>query len=188
VAPGRRSELRRLHEQGIKIAIDDFGTGFSALGQLRRFPIDVIKVDRSFVQGIENDPRDAAITANVVRLAHSLGILAIAEGIETDRQLASARELGRPIPAHEMNECSRPRGTARLFSALPRGGSNLSRNPPAADEPAIDCRRCACGEYRWLTASSHARMIVTIDTRNRHRCPRLASCSSPTEPPPTPRS
>jgi diguanylate cyclase len=109
-----QNELRRLHEQGIKIAIDDFGTGFSALGQLRRFPIDVIKVDRSFVQGIENDPRDAAITANVVRLAHSMGILAIAEGIETDRQLASAREygcdqaqgylFGRPIPAHEMND------------------------------------------------------------------------------------
>ncbi len=108
-----QNELRRLHEQGIKIAIDDFGTGFSALGQLRRFPIDVIKVDRSFVQGIENDPRDAAITANVVSLAHSLGILAIAEGIETDGQLASVREYGcdqaqgylfsRPVPAHEMD-------------------------------------------------------------------------------------
>jgi diguanylate cyclase (GGDEF)-like protein/PAS domain S-box-containing protein len=109
-----QNELQRLHAQGIKIAIDDFGTGFSALGQLRRFPIDVIKVDRSFVQGIENDPRDAAITANVVSLAHSLGILAIAEGIETDGQLASVREygcdqaqgylFGRPLPAHEMDE------------------------------------------------------------------------------------
>ncbi len=108
-----QNELRRLHEHGIRIAIDDFGTGFSALGQLRRFPIDVIKVDRSFVQGIENDPRDAAITANVVNLAHSLGILAIAEGIETDGQLASVREygcdhaqgylFGRPLPAHEMD-------------------------------------------------------------------------------------
>ena len=73
----------------------------------------MIKVDRSFVQGIENDPRDAAITANVVNLAHSLGILAIAEGIETDGQLASVREygcdhaqgylFGRPLPAHEMD-------------------------------------------------------------------------------------
>ncbi|HEX3830785.1 MAG TPA: EAL domain-containing protein, partial [Solirubrobacteraceae bacterium] len=109
-----QNELGRLHEHGIRIAIDDFGTGFSALGQLRRFPIDVIKVDRSFVQGIENDPRDAAITANVVNLAHSLGILAIAEGIETDGQLASVRGygcdhaqgylFGRPLPAHEMDQ------------------------------------------------------------------------------------
>jgi diguanylate cyclase (GGDEF)-like protein/PAS domain S-box-containing protein len=108
-----QNELRRLHEQGVKIAIDDFGTGFSALGQLRRFPIDVIKVDRSFVQGIETDQRDAAITANVVSLAHSLGIVAIAEGIETDGQLESVREygcdqaqgylFGRPAPAHEMD-------------------------------------------------------------------------------------
>lgn len=55
-----QNELRRLHKHGVRIAIDDFGTGFSALGQLRRFPTDVIKVDRSFVQGIETDPRDAA--------------------------------------------------------------------------------------------------------------------------------
>ncbi len=108
-----QAELRRLHEHGVRIAIDDFGTGFSALGQLRRFPIDVIKVDRSFVQGIETDPRDAAITASVVNLAHSLGIVAIAEGIETAGQLASVREygcdhaqgylFGRPRPAHELD-------------------------------------------------------------------------------------
>jgi diguanylate cyclase (GGDEF)-like protein/PAS domain S-box-containing protein len=108
-----QNELRRLHQHGVKIAIDDFGTGFSALGQLRRFPIDVIKVDRSFVQGIENDARDAAITASVVNLAHSLGIVAIAEGIETNAQLASVREygcdhaqgylFGRPLPVHEMD-------------------------------------------------------------------------------------
>ena len=78
----------------MRIAIDDFGTGFSSLGQLRRFPIDVIKVDRSFVQGVEHDAKDAAITANVVSLAHALGLVAIAEGIETDGQLASMRELG----------------------------------------------------------------------------------------------
>ena len=78
----------------MRIAIDDFGTGFSSLGQLRRFPIDVIKVDRSFIQGVEHDAKDAAITANLVSLAHALGLVAIAEGIETDGQLASVRELG----------------------------------------------------------------------------------------------
>ncbi|MDX6540941.1 MAG: hypothetical protein QOI71_2551 [Gaiellales bacterium] len=89
-----RAELQSLHEDGVSIAIDDFGTGFSSLAQLRRFPIDMIKVDRSFVQGAEHDPRDAAITANVVSLAHALGLVAMAEGIESETQLASLRELG----------------------------------------------------------------------------------------------
>jgi diguanylate cyclase (GGDEF)-like protein/PAS domain S-box-containing protein len=89
-----RAELQALHRDGVGIAIDDFGTGFSSLGQLRRFPIDMIKVDRSFVQGAEHDPRDAAITANVVSLAHALGLVAMAEGIESEAQLASLRELG----------------------------------------------------------------------------------------------
>ena len=89
-----RAELQALHHDGVSIAIDDFGTGFSSLGQLRRFPIDMIKVDRSFIQGAEHDPRDAAITANVVSLAHALGLVAMAEGIESEAQLASLRELG----------------------------------------------------------------------------------------------
>jgi diguanylate cyclase (GGDEF)-like protein/PAS domain S-box-containing protein len=87
-------ELQRLHSAGVGIAIDDFGTGFSSLEQLRRFPVDMIKIDRSFVQGGELDPRDAAITANVVSLAHALGLIAMAEGIESPAQLASLRELG----------------------------------------------------------------------------------------------
>ena len=97
----------------MRIAIDDFGTGFSSLGQLRRFPIDVIKVDRSFVQGVEHDAKDAAITANLVTLAHALGLVAIAEGIESNGQLESIRELGcdlaqgflfaRPVPPDEVS-------------------------------------------------------------------------------------
>jgi diguanylate cyclase (GGDEF)-like protein/PAS domain S-box-containing protein len=89
-----RAELQELHRLGVRIAVDDFGTGFSSLGQLRSFPVDMIKVDRSFVQGIEHDAKDAAITANLVSLAHALGLLAIAEGIESDGQLTSLRELG----------------------------------------------------------------------------------------------
>ena len=89
-----RSELQQLHDEGVRIAIDDFGTGFSSLGQLRSFPVDMIKVDRSFVQGVEDEAKDAAITANLVALAHALGLQAIAEGIESDSQLASLRALG----------------------------------------------------------------------------------------------
>jgi len=104
-----RAELEELHEHGVRIAIDDFGTGFSSLGHLRRLPVDLIKVDRSFVQGIEHDAKDAAITANLASLAHALGVLAIAEGIESEGQLESVRKLGcdlaqgflfaRPAPA-----------------------------------------------------------------------------------------
>jgi diguanylate cyclase (GGDEF)-like protein/PAS domain S-box-containing protein len=109
-----RTELQLLHEEGVRIAIDDFGTGFSSLGQLRRFPVDMIKVDRSFVQGVENEAKDAAITANLVTLAHALGVLAIAEGIESNGQLASLRGLGcdlaqgylfaRPLPAGQIRD------------------------------------------------------------------------------------
>ena len=89
-----RAELRNVHELGVRIAIDDFGTGFSSLGHLRRFPVDVLKVDRSFIQGVERDARDAAITANLASLAHALGLIAIAEGIESDDQLAAVKDLG----------------------------------------------------------------------------------------------
>ena len=88
------TELQELHAQGVRIAIDDFGTGFSSLAQLRRFPVDLIKVDRSFVQGIEHDMRDEAITTHTVNLAHAIGVLAIAEGVESDGQLSSIDELG----------------------------------------------------------------------------------------------
>ncbi len=107
-----RAELQQLHDAGVGIAIDDFGTGFSSLAQLRHFPVDMIKVDRSFVQGVERDPKDTAITTNVVALAHALGLIAVAEGIETDGQLAHMRTVGcdvgqgylfsRPAPGDEM--------------------------------------------------------------------------------------
>jgi diguanylate cyclase (GGDEF)-like protein/PAS domain S-box-containing protein len=109
-----RAELRGLHERGVQIAIDDFGTGVSSLGQLRRFPVDMIKVDRSFIQGVEHDAKDAAIAANLVSLAHALGLVAVAEGIESDGQLTSMRELdcdlaqgflfARPVPAGDMTD------------------------------------------------------------------------------------
>ena len=87
-------QLQRLHDRGVKIAIDDFGTGFSSLSQLRHFPVDLLKVDRSFVQGVEHDAKDAAITANLVSLAHAIDVQAIAEGIESSGQLSELRAVG----------------------------------------------------------------------------------------------
>lgn len=107
-----RRELEELHALGVRIAIDDFGTGFSSLGQLRHFPIDMIKVDRSFVQGSELDAKDATITSNLISLAHALNVVAVAEGIESRGQLDSLRQFGcdgaqgflfsRPAPAAEI--------------------------------------------------------------------------------------
>jgi diguanylate cyclase (GGDEF)-like protein/PAS domain S-box-containing protein len=107
-----RSELARLHDEGLKIAIDDFGTGFSSFGHLRQFPVDMLKIDRSFVQGVDHDAKDAAITGNLANLAHSLELVALAEGIETEEQLAAVSTLGcdlaqgflfsGPLPAVEL--------------------------------------------------------------------------------------
>jgi EAL domain-containing protein (putative c-di-GMP-specific phosphodiesterase class I) len=108
-----RRELQELHDLGVRIAIDDFGTGFSSLAHLRRFPVDVIKVDRSFIQDVGKSAKDAAITANLASLAHSLSLVAIAEGIESESQLRAVRELGcdhaqgvlfaSPVPAEQMS-------------------------------------------------------------------------------------
>jgi diguanylate cyclase (GGDEF)-like protein/PAS domain S-box-containing protein len=78
--------LKSLKELGISIAIDDFGTGYSSLNYLKNFPIDVLKVDQSFVRGIHNNEKDAAITTTIIHLANSLGMKVIAEGIEEEAQ------------------------------------------------------------------------------------------------------
>jgi diguanylate cyclase (GGDEF)-like protein/PAS domain S-box-containing protein len=125
-----RAELRELHELGVRIAVDDFGTGFSSLGQLRSFPVDMIKVDRSFVQGIEHDAKDAAITANLVSLAHALGLLAIAEGIESDGQLTSLRELGCDLAQGFL--FARPAPPAEIDRLLAEGSASAARTREAA--------------------------------------------------------
>ncbi|NMB75679.1 MAG: EAL domain-containing protein [Myxococcales bacterium] len=103
------SDLRQL---GVRVLIDDFGTGYSSLGSLQRFPADVLKIDQGFVRRLESDPSAAAIINAVVNLAHALGFEVVAEGVETEAQLAVVRErgcdylqgfyFGRPMPAAEV--------------------------------------------------------------------------------------
>ncbi|MEV0897538.1 bifunctional diguanylate cyclase/phosphodiesterase [Actinoplanes sp. NPDC049802] len=102
-------QLVRLKALGLTLAIDDFGTGYSSLAYLRRFPVDTLKIDRSFVERLGVIADDTALTDTIVRLGHSLGMSTVAEGIEEFGQLAALREMGcgfaqgyyfsRPVPA-----------------------------------------------------------------------------------------
>ena len=104
--------LLDLKSLGVRVAIDDFGTGYSSLGYLKRFPVDVVKIDRSFVEGLETSPVDAAIVAAVIGLADAVGMTTVAEGVETREQLEQLEAMGcktvqgfylaRPMPASSM--------------------------------------------------------------------------------------
>ncbi|MBY0222979.1 sensor domain-containing protein [Sporosarcina aquimarina] len=84
--------LRQLKEMGFTISVDDFGTGYSSLSYLKKYPIDIIKIDRSFIQDIEMDAKNEAIAKTIINLAHSLGMNVIAEGIETVSQAEILKE------------------------------------------------------------------------------------------------
>ncbi len=88
------ASLQRLRAMGVKISIDDFGTGYSSLAYLRRFPIDTLKIDIAFIREVTTNPQDAAITRTIIELAHSLKLRVVAEGVETQAQLAFLKEAG----------------------------------------------------------------------------------------------
>ncbi len=113
-APRTITVLQSLHELGVQLSVDDFGTGYSSLAYLRRFPVDVLKIDRTFVGGLGKDLEDSAIVAAVVNLADTLGFTTVAEGVETELQRECLIDLG----------CSRAQGY--LFS-----------RPAAADDAEI---------------------------------------------------
>ena len=89
--------LESIHRSGVELSLDDFGTGYSSLGYLRRFPLDALKLDRVFVQGVTHEPDKRAITEAVLAMARELGLRVVAEGVETEEQLAFLRERGCPF-------------------------------------------------------------------------------------------
>ena len=121
------SVLQSLKGLGMGLSIDDFGTGYSSLSYLKRFPVDVLKIDQSFVDGLGTDPDDLAIVQAIVALAFSMGMTTIAEGVETQTQLDTLKQLGcasaqgfllaRPLPAADMD--------ALLLASIPAQGSRL---------------------------------------------------------------
>jgi EAL domain-containing protein (putative c-di-GMP-specific phosphodiesterase class I) len=88
------STLGNLKAFGVQISMDDFGTGYSSLAYLKRFPLDVLKIDRAFIRDVTSDADDATITVAMINLAHSLGLKVVAEGVETSAQLEFLKAHG----------------------------------------------------------------------------------------------
>ena len=114
--------LDELKSIGVRIAIDDFGIGYSSLVYLKRFPVDLLKIDRSFVAGLGHDKDDAAIVHSVVDLADAFGIAAVAEGIETREHLTALQQLGCAYGQGYLWSPARPAGEI---------GPTLPTGPPA---------------------------------------------------------
>lgn len=124
------AELSVLKDAGVALSIDDFGTGYSSLSYLKRFPIDTIKIDRSFVQDLHHDTDDAAICAAILAMSQQLGLNVVAEGVETREQLAFLRK-------HKCNHiqgylCSKPLSAADFYALLIR----ISGQAPGAEYQA----------------------------------------------------
>jgi EAL domain-containing protein (putative c-di-GMP-specific phosphodiesterase class I) len=124
---GRRS-LLTLKEFGFALAVDDFGTGYSSLSYLKRFPLDTLKIDRSFVKDIGVDPEDAAIVRAIIALGHNLGLGIVAEGVSSELQLEFLRAEG----------CDAVQGWLMSAAVQANEFAELVRQPPRDTSTATE--------------------------------------------------
>jgi diguanylate cyclase len=129
-----RQQLDALRALGVELSIDDFGTGFSSMSYLKRFPLDELKIDRSFISGTPGDPTDLAIVKAIIALAHSLDLRVVAEGVETEAQRAQLQALSCDV--YQGYLCSRPLAAA----AFVRKVVDLNGEPAHKGEYPIGLR------------------------------------------------
>ena len=150
------SVLEAIKELGVGLDLDDFGTGYSSLMYLKYFPVDRIKIDQSFVSGLGTDAADTAIVASTIALAHSVGLSAVAEGVESAEQLALLRQLGcdysqgyllgRPLPLDQLHAWLAEHVPSRLVPRQP--STARSRALPALDRDQLADQRDQAGDQR----------------------------------------
>jgi diguanylate cyclase (GGDEF)-like protein len=139
--------LRQVKALGVKLALDDFGTGYSSLSYVRRFSLDMLKIDKSFIDGIDTNPEDRAIVEHVIGLADALGMTTVAEGVERPEQLAWLRRLGcrmaqgfalsRPLAADDLATfILRRTDTPFAIDSEPRSGGGPDLSYPEVHVPA----------------------------------------------------
>jgi EAL domain-containing protein (putative c-di-GMP-specific phosphodiesterase class I) len=124
------TDLRRL---GVRLALDDFGTSYSSLSYLQRLPVDILKIDRSFVAGVARSTEDSALARGILTLAQTLGLETVAEGIETAEQLAALRKLGCQLGQGYF--FARPLGPPAVDALLERHDPGVHTPPARAHEP-----------------------------------------------------
>jgi diguanylate cyclase (GGDEF)-like protein/PAS domain S-box-containing protein len=162
--------LRELKALGVQLAIDDFGTGYSSLAYLKRFPVDFLKIDRSFVSGLDHETEDAVIVKAVVELGRALGLAVVAEGVETDAQLAELERIGCELA--QGYRWSMPCPPAEAVQLATRWEGAHGTEPLAAavaqvDEPAV------LTTTELLSVLTHE--LVTPLTVVKGQCERLTS-------------
>ena len=174
--PGRAAAvLARLSHLGVQISVDDFGTGYSSLAYLKRLPISEVKIDKSFVMGMEDDAEQLAIVSSIVDLGRNLGLRVVAEGVETDSAWALLRDRG----------CHRAQGyflspplPADAFVAWIREYEE-TREELAAQKPSHVARRRASRS----TAPRRRSGLRSCSTASRERRPHVRSVSTSTAAP-----